>query len=163
MDTILLQIKDVKGNSTIEGYADTIILDSMSNGVSLPLTTDMANTERAMGRPSFSEISVSKSIDQSTPALYSACAAGTKLGDVTIHVGRNESGKFMPLLKYTLNNTMVSSINTGVSGGGADNLSLSYSKIAIEYTQQGVTGDKAGTASFGWDLAKNAPVAAPKK
>jgi len=163
MDTILLQIKDIKGNSTLQDFADAIILDSMSHGVTLPMAMDMANTERALGRAAFSEVNVSKTTDQSTPALYSACAAGTKLGDATISIGRNESGKFLSHVKYTLGNAMISSISTGLGGGGTDSISIVYSKITMEYTQQGVTGDKAGTASFGWDLAKNAPAAAAKK
>lgn len=163
MDTILLQIKNIKGNSTLDGYADAIILDTVSHGVTLPMSMDMANTERALGRPSFTELAVSKATDQSTPALYNACASGTKLGDATISVGRNESGKFLLHVKYVLGNAMVSTISTGLSGGGSDSVTLCFSKISMEYTQQAAAGNKAGTASFGWDLATNKSTAAAKK
>ncbi|GLK97007.1 Hcp family type VI secretion system effector [Achromobacter insolitus] len=163
MDTILLQIKNIKGNSTIDGYADAIILESLAHGVSLPMSMDMANTERALGRPSFTELTVAKVTDQSTPALYNACASGAKLGDATIFVGRNESGKFLLHVKYVLSNAMVSTISTGMGGGSSDNVTLCFSKISMEYTQQAATGNKAGTASFGWDLATNKSTASPKK
>src|SRR6266480_4630425 len=116
MDVIILQITDMKGNCTIDGHADQIILNSFSHGVALPLSTDPANTERTAGRPQFSEMNFSKMTDQSTPALMTACVQGKKLGDAIVHIGRNEGGVFMSLMKYTLGNAMVSNIST--SGGG---------------------------------------------
>lgn len=164
MDTILLQINNIKGNSTLDGHADAIILTTVSHGVMLPMSMDMANTERALGRPSFSEMTFSKAMDQSTPALYNACASGAKLNDATILIGRNESGSFLLHVKYVLGNAMVSSISSALGeGGSSDSFTLCFSKLSIEYTQQATAGNKAGTASFGWDLATNKSTAAPKK
>ena len=156
MDVIILEIKDMKGNCTVDGHANEIILNSYSHGVALPLSNDAANTERTAGRPQFSEMNFSKMTDQSTPALYTACVQGKKLGDAIIHIGRNEAGKFMSLMKYTLTNAMVSNINT--SGGGgmpSDSFSLNFTKIKSEFTQQNADSTMAGTASFGWDLTTN--------
>jgi type VI secretion system secreted protein Hcp len=155
-DIIILEIKDMKGNCTIDGHADQIILNSFSHSVSIPLSIDPANTERTAGRPQFSEMSFSKMTDQSTPALYTACVQGKKLGDAIIHIGRNEGGVFMSLMKYTLTNAMISNINT--SGGGgvpSDSFSVNFTKIASEFTQQNADSTKKGTASFGWDLSTN--------
>ena len=156
MDVILLEIKDLKGNCTITGHADQIILNSYSHGVALPMSGDAANTERTAGRPQFSEMNFSKMTDQSTPALYTACTEGKKLGDAIIHIGRNENGTFMSLMKYTLANAMISNINT--SGGGgipSDSFAVNYTKIQSEFTQQNSDSTKKGTASFGWDLTTN--------
>jgi type VI secretion system secreted protein Hcp len=160
MDTILLQFKDIKGNSLIDGFADGIQILSFSHSVAMPMTSDSANTERTLGRPSFSEFSLNKSTDQSTPALYAACAAGTKLGDATISIGRNEGGKFMLHMKFVLSNAMVANIAT--SGGGSDmmdSLSLNFSAMTSQYTQQNPDSTKKGTAPFGWDRATNKAVA----
>ena len=105
----------------------------------------------------------SKMTDQSTPSLYNACAKGDKLGEAVIHVGRNEAGVFMSLMKYTLANAMISNINT--SGGGSlpsDSFSINFTKIMSEFTQQNADSSKKGTASFGWDLATNVADAATK-
>ncbi|MGG1947618.1 type VI secretion system tube protein Hcp [Trinickia sp. NRRL B-1857] len=156
MDTVILQFKDIKGNSMIDGYADGIILYSFSHSVSMPMNSDTSNTERTMGRPSFSEFSVTKATDQATPALYAACAAGTKLGDATISIGRNEGGKFMLLMKYVLTNAMISHISTG--GGSSemsDSVTIHFTQITSQYTQQSTDSTKKGNASFGWDLAAN--------
>ena len=158
MDVILLAIKDklIKGNCTITGHEDEIILNSFSHSVALPMSMDAANTERTAGKPQFSEMSFSKMTDQSTPALYAACTAGTKLTEATLFIGRNEAGVFMSLMKYVMTNPMVSNINT--SGGGgipADSFSLNFTKITSEFTQQNADSTKKGTATFGWDLATN--------
>jgi type VI secretion system secreted protein Hcp len=120
------------------------------------MAMDAANTERTGGRPAFSEMSVSKTTDQSTPALYQACAEGKKLGDATIHIGRNEGGAFMLLMKYTLSNAMVSGISTsGGMGLPSDALSINYTQIKSEFTQQNPDSTKKGTASFGWNIETN--------
>jgi type VI secretion system secreted protein Hcp len=163
MDTILLELTDVKGNSLLKDHSDKIIVDSFSISMHLPVTNDPANTERTLGRVNISEMSFSKATDLSTPALYSACAAGTKLGDASVLVGRNEGGAFMLHMKYVLSNAMVSTISTGGGGGGmSDSFTLNFTKITAEYTQQNTDSTKKGTAPFGWDLSTNTD-AAPAK
>jgi type VI secretion system secreted protein Hcp len=159
MDTIILQLGTIQGNSTIVGFENQIILQSFSHSVSIHIGTDTANTERTMGRPGFSEFSVAKATDQSTPAMYAACAAGTKLGTATISIGRNEGGVFMLQMKYVLTNAMVSNISTSGGGGTMDNVTLHFSAITSEYTQQNVDSTKKGSAPFGWDLSTNAALA----
>ncbi len=156
MDTILLSIDSISGNSTLEGYEGKVIVESFSHGMSLPMGMDIANTERTLGRPSFSEISISKMTDVSTPAFFAACAAGTKLGDATLSTGRTQDGKFMLLVKYVLKNAMISTISTSGGGGGAmDSLSINYTAITTEFTQQNDDSTKKGTSTFGWSLAEN--------
>ena len=156
MDTIILQLGSIQGNSTIKGFENFIILHSFSHGVSLPIGLDTSNTERTMGRPNFSEFSLSKATDQSTPALYAACAAGTKLGNATVSIGRNEGGVFMLQMKYVMTNAMVSNISTSGGGEMMDSFSLHFSAITSQYTQQNVDSTKKGNAPFGWDLSINA-------
>lgn len=159
MDTILLSIKDIKGNAMIDGYTDQIVIHSFSHSVSLPMGMDATNTERTLGRPNFQEFSFSKSTDQATPGLFAACAQGTKLGDATLSIGRNENGKFMLHMKYVLTNSMVSSIGTSGGGEMGDTFSLNFTQMTSEYTQQNIDSTKKGNASFGWDLSKNVAVA----
>lgn len=156
MDTLILAIDSIKGNSALSDFAGKVAVDSYSLGVALPMNHDVSNTERTMGRPSFSEMTLSKMTDVSTPALYAACAAGTKLGDATLSLGRNVNGKFVLLVKYVLENTMVSNIQTsGGAGGAMDNFSLNYTAITCEFTQQNPDSTAKGTSQFGWDLTSN--------
>jgi len=158
MDVIIIDIPTIPGNSALNApFQGKILLNSYSHSVSLPMATDAANNERTMGKPNFSEMSFSKVTDKSTPMLYAACAKGQKLGKATVSIGRNENGNFMELLKYELENAMVSSITT--SGGGNnpnDSFSLNFTGIKTYYTQQNADSTKAGVADFGWDLKANA-------
>lgn len=156
MDVIILEIKDIKGNCTIAGYADQIILHSFNHSVSMSMQMDASNTERTVGRPMFSEMSFSKMTDLSTPLLYAACAKGQKLGDAKIHIGRNQEGKFMSLMEYVLTNAMVSNISTGGGGGTpSDSFSLNFTQIKFNFTQQDSDSVKKGFTDFGWDMKTN--------
>lgn len=156
MDTIILQIADIKGNCDITGFEAQIIVQSFSHSASIPMQMDRASIERTSGRPSFSEMNFSKESDVSTPSLYAACVAGTKLGDAKIHIGRTEGKVFMSLFEYVLSNAMVSSVSTNGGGGQPnDSFSLNYTKITQIYTQQKEDSNKKGNAGFGWDLVKN--------
>src|SRR5260370_37189074 len=159
MDTILLSIKDIKGNAMMDGYADQIVIHSCSHYVSLTMGMDATNTERTLGRPNFQEFTFSKSTDQSTPGLFAACAQGTKLGNATLSIGRNENGKFMLHMKYVLTNSMVSSIGTSGGGEMGDTFSLNFTQMTAADTQQSIDSTKKGTAPFGRDRSKNDPVA----
>lgn len=158
MDVIILEIKDIKGNCTIDGHTGKIILHSFSHSISLAMQPDGSNTERTIGRPMFSEMSFSKMTDMSTPALYTACAKGQKLGEAKIYIGRNQEGKFMPLMEYVLTNAMVSNISTGGGGGTpSDSFSLHFTQIKSTFTQQNSDSVKKGAANFGWNLEANKP------
>jgi type VI secretion system secreted protein Hcp len=63
----------------------------------------------------------------------------------------------LPIITYTLEDVVVSSIS--VSGGGGDKpveaLSLNYTKIKWEYVQQKSSTEKKGNNSTVWDLKTN--------
>lgn len=159
MDTMILEIKSIKGNSMIDGHADKILILGFSHAAFLRIGEDAANSERTLGRPSFTDFAFEKMSDQSTPGLYAACAGGKKLGDVKFMIGRNESDKFMPLITYTLRNAMVATISTNSARGDVvDNFTLHFTGFETEYTQQNIDSTKKGTAAFGWDVSKNKPL-----
>jgi type VI secretion system secreted protein Hcp len=143
----------IKGNCTIEGYKDKVIVLSYSHGVTLPHQPDASNTERTAGRPAFTAISFSKMSDLSTTEMYKACTQGTKIGTVTLHVGRVENGKYMNFMKYEFTNAMIASIST--SGGGgvpSDSFTINFTKIKADFTQQAATSDAKGTGTWNWNL-----------
>ncbi|MFU1912996.1 Hcp family type VI secretion system effector [Bordetella avium] len=153
---IYLKIKDIKGNSLVDPYVGCIVLDSYSLGVSQPVSHDVGNSERTLGRPDFRLLSCSKQTDQSSPALMGACAGGKKLGEVELIVARNADDKSLNRICVTMGNCIIASYD--MSGGGgmeSDSFTISFTSIKFEYTQQGPTGEKKGNASMGWDLETN--------
>jgi type VI secretion system secreted protein Hcp len=161
MDTIVLKVDNLKGNSALTGHADEIIVDTFSFGIQLPMNPDPSATERTIGRAGFSDMQFTKSMDLSTPSLYRACSAGDKLGDATLTIGRTEAGKYMELITYVMSNAMISAIST--SGGNSsrpqDGFTVSFTKITAVYTQQNADSTPKGKSSFGWDVSADADAA----
>src|ERR1700752_2408800 len=159
MDAIFLDIPDIKGQSTIKGFEDKIEILSASHGVAMQITASPSNTERTSGKPNHQDVTVSKYVDLSTCPLIAACNAGTNLKTVTITVGRNDAGAILPYLVYTLDNAIVSSTSLS-SGGGArpvETITLNYTKIKWDFTQQKPDTGKKGNNGAIWDLATNTP------
>jgi type VI secretion system secreted protein Hcp len=157
MDTILLSIPDIKGETTLKGFEDKIQLLSFSHGVSMQITSDVSNSERTSGRPNHQDLTVSKYVDLASCPMIAACNAGTNLKTVTLTVGRNDAGVVLPYLVFTLENVIVSSVS--VSSGAGDRpcetISLNYTKIKWDFTQQKPDTGKKGNNGAVWDLAKN--------
>ncbi len=65
-------------------------------------------------------------------------------------------------LLYTFSDILVSSYQTGGSGGGdvvpVEQISLNYTKVEIEYKEQKADGTLAGGIKAGWDLKINKKV-----
>ena len=102
MDVILLDIPDIKGQTTIKGFEDKIEVLSASHGVAMQVTASPSSSERTSGRPNHQDLTISKYVDLSTCPLIAACNAGTTLKTVTLTVGRNDAGAVLPYLVYTL-------------------------------------------------------------
>src|SRR5262249_32038506 len=117
MDVILLDIPDIKGQSTIKGFEDKIEILSASHGVAMQVTASPSSQERTSGRPNHQDLTVSKYVDLSTCPIIAACNAATNLKTITLTVGRNDAGTLLPYLVYTLDNTIVSSVSVSAGGG----------------------------------------------
>ncbi|QGZ42656.1 type VI secretion system secreted protein Hcp [Pseudoduganella flava] len=153
-DVLILDLGgDIKGNCTITGFADKIIVHSFSHSAYLPMGSDAGNTERTLGRPVLSEMSFSKTSDLSTTALFKACTQGTKIGSATLNIGRVENGTYMNFMTYVMDNAMVSQMSC--SGGGGipnDSFSINFTKIKADFSQQKTDSTEKGKGTWNWNL-----------
>jgi type VI secretion system secreted protein Hcp len=164
-DSILMKIGDgskISGETLIKGYEAYIECLSYSHGVSMQMTDGVSNTKRTSGKPNFQDFVISKYMDKATPSFNQYCTQSTDLGDVTITILQNDQGAQIEMMKYTLKNTLVSSISVGGGGGGvpSETITFNYSAINWDYKPQKTAGTAAGTASAAWDIAANAVPAA---
>jgi type VI secretion system secreted protein Hcp len=157
MDAIFLDIPDIKGQSTIKGFEDKIEILSASHGVAMQITASPSSSERTSGKPNHQDLTVSKYVDLSTCPLIAACNAGTNLKEVKLTVGRNDAGTVLPYLVYTLENTIVSSISVSAGGGDrpTETITLNYTKIKWDFTEQKPDMGKKGNNGAVWNLATN--------
>jgi type VI protein secretion system component Hcp len=95
-------------------------------------------------------------LSKAIPPLFGDAAAGTLVATAVIQAARPEAGVEANYLTITLSNVTVSGLSEAASADSAtESMSLSYSKIAISYTQYGPIGNKVNTYAVCWDTVAN--------
>lgn len=144
---IFLKLEGVKGKATTDGFKDQIVLSKMSYGIKQG--GEWEEQDKLSGRiTNFSDLDCVKLMDVASPGLATACALKTQYKEAVISV---TSGTKQAYYKLTLENVIVTEINTSISAGESEpqeSFSLSFRKGTWEY----------GTAKGGYDLDKNVKV-----
>jgi type VI secretion system secreted protein Hcp len=150
--------KDITGESSLTDYAGKMELLSFSHGVAMQITGDLSNTERTSGKPNHQDMTVTKYLDAASPVLNQNCCQGTGFAQVDVIIGRNDSGKVIELMRYTMKSVLISSISIGGGGGDkpVETLTLNYNDIAWKFTSQKAEVGTKGVVNGTWNLAKNA-------
>lgn len=158
MDVIILDMgADIKGECTLTDFKDKMELLSFSHGVAMQMTGDLSNTERTSGKPNHQDMTITKYLDSASPVLSQSCCEGKGFKEVKIIIGRNDSGKVIQLMQYTLSNVVISSISVGGGGGDkpVETVTLNYNKVGWTYTSQHAEVGQNGVVDGKWDLTTN--------
>jgi type VI secretion system secreted protein Hcp len=154
-DPIFLQVAGVTGESVDQLHPGWIDLLSYS----------WNETHPSGGKPSFAPILVQMGLSRATPPLFGDTATGKQVPTAVIQAAKTEAGGEANYLTITLSNVTVSRLSeNSASGGGVptETMNLSYSKIAISYTQYASSGVKVNTYAICWDVAANTSCVPPK-
>lgn len=109
------------------------------------------------GKASFQDLSVTKYLDKSSPALLTALAKGTHIPAAKLLVRKAGEGQ-QKYLEISMTNVLVTSVSTGGSGGEdrlTENISLNFAQVKFEYFLQNDKGVTASGGEFHWDIAGN--------
>lgn len=156
METIVLHIPTVEGESTLKGYEKKIQCMSFSHGVSMPLHMDPSGGGRSVARAQFQDFSMMKYLDQTSPKLNFYCATAKELGDVTIWLLQTEGGGTEVRMEYILNDAMLTSVSASTGGGlPMESITLNFTKISWTYNQQSKDAAKKGKFPATFDLMAN--------
>lgn len=157
MDIVLMKVKDVAGQTQLDGYADHMELFSYSHGIAQHVTANVSNTDRTTGRPMHQDFAVTKDVDKASPSLLQGCNEAKVYAEVLITVGRNDSGKVVKLFTYKLEDAIISSISVSGGGGGkpVESITWNYAKIEWTYYAQKEEGGAGGNAVAKWDVSLN--------
>jgi len=97
-------------------------------------------------------------VNKSSPKLALACASGEHIKKAVLTC-RKAGKDQQEFLKITLSDLLVSSFQTGGSGGSdiipVDQISLNFAKYEIEYKEQKADGTLGGSIKAGWDIKAN--------
>lgn len=158
MNVIIMDMgPEVKGECSLEDFRGKLELLSFSHGVAMQITGDIGSNERAYGKPNHQDMTVTRHLDSASPFLHQACCEGKAFPKVEIIVGRNDAGKVIESMRYTMKGVLISSISTG--GGGADKpmetMTLNYNHITWKFTPQKSEAGSQGVVEARWDVAQN--------
>jgi type VI secretion system secreted protein Hcp len=131
---------------------------SFSWGMSNPTT--VGGSWQGTGKASFSDVSVQKLLDKSSPQLMQACVTGHRFPKMTLSfvkaINSNTSEVF---LTYEFDTVLVSSVSDGANSGGDGSPSESISFVAgsakVTYHMQNPNGSLAPPNIFSWNVVTN--------
>ena len=154
---IYCEYKGIKGNVTADGYKDHIAVLSVQFGVGRGITMEPGNmSNREATRPSLSEITLTKLADNSVTSIFKEAVTGSAGTTVKIKFVRTGADKVQEYMDYELENCLVSgySITCDSEGEPLENITLSFSKIMINYNDHDATNKSGSPQRGGYDLEK---------
>ncbi len=150
---LFLDVPGIAGDATLPPVAGQI------QGYSYSWTVGQAKASKvgALGvcaagpsKPVFSGLCFLKHTDKASPKLFLAAAQGTAFPTVVVSLYQIESASL--IMKYTLSNAIVASVQTSLGSG--DDLPTESVCFAFSRAEQEVTTDPAsgGSVSGGFDM-----------
>ncbi len=158
---IYLKYDGIKGNVTAEGYQDHIAVMSVQFGVGRGISMEAGNlSNRESTRPSLSEITLTKAADNSVTAIFKEAVTGNAGKTVNIKFVRTGADKVQEYMDYELSDVLVSgySISADSESEPIESITLSYSKIMINYSDFDKTNKSGSPQRVGYDLEQAKPL-----
>jgi type VI secretion system secreted protein Hcp len=156
---MFIKIGDIKGESADGTHKESIDVLAWSWGLSQSGNAH-SGAGAGAGKVNVQDLSLTKWVDSSTTALIVSACKGTHIKEAKLTV-RKAGDTPLEYIKITLNDVIVSSVQTGGSGGEdrlTENVVLNFAKFKVEYTSQAKEGGSNATSTAGWDIPANKPV-----
>ncbi len=153
---IFAKIGTIKGESQDAKHKDEIEVLSWSWG--LNQSGSMAHGGGGgEGKASFHDFNFTHHIDKASPVLMKACATGEHIKDATITVRKAGKGQ-QEFLIITMSDVLVTSVaDSGVGDDAvtAENVSIQFAKVDLEYKPQKPDGSLDVGLHFKYDIKGN--------
>ena len=134
-----LKLGDIKGEASDSGHKDWITLESVSASVHRTIPSGAKDQNRARGSTSMGEFHIVRHVDASSVKLFEACANGTHIKEVEIHLCTQVKNKEEPYLKIKLSDVIVTSYSFhGTSSGDpipTEEFALNAHKVEKTYVK----------------------------
>jgi len=152
---MFLKLDGIKGESQDHKHKDEIHIQSWSWGMSQTGTMGTGGGGGA-GKVHVHDISITKAVDKSSPALMLHCCNGKHIPNGLVTV-RKAGDKPLEYLKMKLTDIIISGVQNAGHGGDilTENLTLNFAKFHIEYQEQKPDGSGSPGGEMGWDVKAN--------
>jgi type VI secretion system secreted protein Hcp len=145
-----------KGESQDKTYKDAIQIHSYSWGASNQGSSAYGSGS-GTSKVSMSDISITKTVDKSSPLFMQSCAAGTHIDKAILHV-REAGDDPQEYLTLELNEVLISGYSLSGGGGGdkpMESAQLNFSSYTMKYRPQKADGTLEAGSPIGWHLKEN--------
>lgn len=153
---ILLKFaNEIKGDSKVVGHDGWITIETLQLGVGRAVSSSGGGNDRDTSNPSFSEVTLTKTMDKASSDLFFQATCGKSLGEATIEFIQTAGDQLQVYLIYKLTDALVSSYSAS-SGGErpTESFSLNFTKINMKYNKFSGTDVEEGKEKK-WDLMAN--------
>ena len=155
-----LKIEGIPGESGDHKHKDDSMLESWSWGET-QMGSHAGGGGGGAGKVQMQDFHFVMKINKSSPKLLLACANGEHIKGALLTC-RKAGKEQQEFLKYKFSDLLISSYQTGGSGGSdvipMDQISFNFAKIEVEYYVQKPDGGVVLGAKAGYDLKANKAV-----
>ena len=153
---MFIKFEGVPGESIDKKHPNEVDVLAWSWGMSQSGTTHMGSGGGA-GKVSVQDMSFTKYVDKSSPALMYACCSGKhfKTADLVVRKAGTTPLEYMII---NMKNVIVTSVSTGGSGGEdrlTENVTLNFEDVDYKYTMQSDAGGADVAPKLVWKIAMN--------
>ncbi len=148
----------IKGSLQVDDHTDWIDVQSISFGVNRTVEFKSAGNDRTTSVAHFSEVNLTRKVDIASADLFAQSVSGDSLGKATIDLIRSDTNSHKTYMEIILHDAIITGYNI-TSGGGEtanENLTINFTKISVEYNDDGVDQSQ----QKGWDLTTSSELAA---
>jgi type VI secretion system secreted protein Hcp len=150
-----LKIDGIQGESQDKTHKNEIQIDSFSWGAA-NMGTSARGSGSGAGKVQFHDFSIVKQVDSASPKLMLACAQGQHIKSAILTC-RKAGKEQQEYLKITFSGVLVSSFKTGGTEVlPAEEVSLNFTKIEMEYKGQKADGTLGGAIKAHYDIQQQA-------
>ena len=151
-----LKIDGIQGESTDKGHKSEIDLLAWSWGETNSGASAYGGGGGA-GKVSMQDFSFAMKINKASPKLFLSCATGKHIKEALLTC-RKAGGKQEEYLKVKFTDLLVSSYQTGGSGGDivpTENITFNFSKIEVSYAPQDEKGGLGSPVTHWYNVKEN--------
>ena len=158
MADYFLLISGVAGESTDAKHKSWIDVESWSWGETNPGQA-AAGSGAGAGKVQMQDLHFTTRVSKASPVLFLACASGQRMKEARL-AAVHSGGMQQEFLTWTFSDILVSGYQTGGAAAGGeivpmDQVSLSFSKVKVEYRAQKPDGSLDGAVTAAWDAKSN--------
>jgi len=143
---LFLKIDGIQGESLDRVHANEIDVLAWSWGATAPSVVRAGGAGAGAGKATFNDLTITKYVDASSPALVAAISTGKRITSLILTVRRaNGAPQGVDYFTLTLSDALVTGVSVSTSGGEdrmTENVTFNYGTFTYSYTPIKKDGSK---------------------